>query len=88
MGIGVNSGEAIAGNIGSPERMEYTVIGDTVNVAARLTAKAAAGEILLGESTWRLVQSQVPAESLPPMPLKGKREPVPVYRVCRPSPSQ
>lgn len=86
MGIGVNSGEAIAGNIGSPERMEYTVIGDTVNVAARLTAKAAAGEILLGESTWRLVQSQVPSESLSPMTLKGKREPVPVYRVCGPSP--
>ncbi len=80
MGIGINSGEAIAGNIGSPERMEYTVIGDTVNVAARLTAKAAAGEILLGESTWRQVRSQVSAEPLAPMTLKGKREPVMVYR--------
>ena len=81
MGIGINSGEAIAGNIGSPERMEYTVIGDTVNVAARLTAKAGPGEILLGESTWLLVRDRVATGPLTPMQLKGKREPVSVYRV-------
>lgn len=81
MGIGINSGEAIAGNIGSTQYMEYTVIGDTVNVAARLTQQAGPGEILLGESTWQQVRSEVPAERLQPMPLKGKREPVAVYRV-------
>lgn len=81
MGIGVNSGEAIAGNIGSPQRMEYTVIGDTVNVAARLTAHAGPGEILLGESTWQQVQAVVAAEALPPLALKGKRAPPRVYRV-------
>ncbi len=81
MGIGVNSGEVIAGNIGSPERMEYTVIGDTVNVAARLTASAKPGEILVGESTFHQIEGQIPVEPLPPQPLKGKREPVPVFRV-------
>lgn len=81
MGIGINSGEAIAGNIGSLQRMEYTVIGDTVNVAARLTSVAGPGEILLGESTWQQVRGEVVAEPMTPLPLKGKREPVPVYRV-------
>ncbi len=83
MGIGVNSGEAIVGNIGSPEHMEYTVIGDTVNVAARLTSVAGPGEILLGDSTYQQVQSHIAAESLPPLQLKGKREPAKVYRVLR-----
>jgi len=83
MGIGVNSGEAIAGNIGSAQYMEYTVIGDTVNVAARLTQHAGPGEILLGEATWHQVESHVPAELLGALRLKGKREAVPVYRVSR-----
>ncbi len=83
MGIGVNSGEAIAGNVGSPERMEYTVIGDTVNVAARLTANAKPGEILLGDTTFQEIQGQIPTETLTPQPLKGKREPVKVYRVLQ-----
>jgi len=81
MGIGINSGDAIAGNIGSDQHMEYTVIGDTVNVAARLTSVAGAGEILLGETTWKCVQAEIDAESLPPLPLKGKREPAHVFRV-------
>lgn len=85
MGIGVNSGEAIAGNIGTDQYMEYTVIGDTVNVAARLTQHAGPGEILLGESTWRQIESQVPGELLGPLQLKGKREALPVYRVIRSS---
>jgi len=83
MGIGVNSGEVLAGNVGSPRRMEYTVIGDTINVAARLTASAGPGEILLGESTSQQISSQVATEPLPPLPLKGKREPARVYRVAR-----
>jgi class 3 adenylate cyclase len=54
LGIGVNSGDAIVGNIGSDKRMEYTVIGDVVNVAARLEAIAAPDEILVGEATQKL----------------------------------
>jgi adenylate cyclase len=85
MGIGINTGDVIAGNIGSQLHMEYTVIGDTVNVAARLTQHAGAGEILLGEQTFREIQGreQISAESLPPLTLKGKREPAIVYRVVR-----
>ncbi len=83
MGIGINSGDAIVGNIGSARHMEYTVIGDTVNVAARLTQHAGPGEILLGEGTWKQVERQISGQLLGPLHLKGKREALPVYRVVR-----
>ncbi|MBW2285766.1 MAG: adenylate/guanylate cyclase domain-containing protein, partial [Deltaproteobacteria bacterium] len=52
VGVGINSGETVAGNLGSDKRMEYTVIGDNVNVASRLTSLAKAGEILISERTY------------------------------------
>ncbi|MFO0612164.1 MAG: adenylate/guanylate cyclase domain-containing protein [Polyangiaceae bacterium] len=54
IGIGVNSGEAIVGNVGSNKRMEYTAIGDTVNIAARLESIARPNQVLVGEATHRL----------------------------------
>jgi adenylate cyclase len=87
LAIGINTGDAIVGNIGSDRRMEYTVIGDTVNVAARLQDKATAGQILVGEGTYvkaagelgdRLV-SKAPVE----MPVKGREKPLRVYEVVR-----
>lgn len=81
MGVGLNTGPVIAGNIGSKERMEYTVIGDSVNIAARLQGLAKPGEILISEATYKQVKGKVIASQLEPMTLKGKRIPVGVYRI-------
>jgi adenylate cyclase len=82
LGIGINSGQVVAGNIGGAMRTEYTCIGDAVNVAARLCALAGPGEILVGERTHELVQGgrEMAFEDLPPVRLKGKQQPVPLYR--------
>ncbi|HET7840508.1 MAG TPA: adenylate/guanylate cyclase domain-containing protein [Terriglobia bacterium] len=81
LGIGIVTGEVIQGSIGSAERMDFTVIGSHVNLCARLCAHAAPHEILLAESTYRLVQDLVAAERLEPLTVKGFSEPVPVYRM-------
>lgn len=81
VGIGINYGEVFAGNIGSHRRLEYTVIGDSVNIAARLCSRANAGDILVTESFRALVSEAREFEWLPEMALKGKLHAVPVYRV-------
>jgi class 3 adenylate cyclase len=73
--IGINTGEVVAG-LG-----ETLATGDAVNVAARLEQAAGAGEILIGAPTERLVRGAVQVEALEPLDLKGKREPVPAFRV-------
>ena len=81
IGIGLNFGDAFAGNIGSEKRLEFTVIGDTVNTASRLCGVAGPREILLSEPMRTALSDKPPLEERPPMELKGKSQPVPVYRV-------
>src|SRR5206468_6536889 len=75
---GVNTGEVVAGDVSTGQRL---VTGDTVNTAARLEQAAPATEVLIGESTYRLVKDAVEVEAVEPLSLKGKAEPVPAYRL-------
>jgi adenylate cyclase len=81
VGIGINYGEVFAGNIGSHRRLEYTVIGDAVNVANRLCAEAGPGEILVSEALCQVVKDHADYEYLPAMALRGRTRSVQVYRV-------
>jgi adenylate cyclase len=81
IGVGLNYGEAFAGNIGSERRLEFTVIGDTVNTASRLCGAAAPGEILLSDSFRQALHEAPRVTPCPPMSLKNKNAPVSVFRV-------
>jgi adenylate cyclase len=81
LGIGLSTGEAIVGHFGSVQRLEYTAIGEEVNVAARLEEVAPAGTILISPRTLEKVQDAVAVEPLGPRSLQGLAEPLPVYRV-------
>jgi len=80
-GIGINSGPAVIGNIGSQERMDYTAIGDTVNLAARLESNAKPGQILISQNTYERVKDQFVLTPLEPIKVKGKEQPVQIYQV-------
>ncbi len=71
----------MVGSLGDELESDFTAIGDTINVAARLEGLAAPGEILISESTARLVTGYVRVEAVGPLEVKGKGEPVPAYRV-------
>jgi len=80
VGIGVNTGYLIAGNLGSSRRMNYSVIGDTVNIAARLEGVAKAGEVIITESTRALLGNAFKVEARDAVKVKGKAEPIQIYR--------
>ena len=81
MGIGINTGEVFLGNIGSPERMEFTVIGDTVNTASRFSGLAKGRQILATRSTRERLDPGIVINQLPPAKVKGKAEEVEVFEI-------
>ncbi|MBN2361422.1 MAG: FHA domain-containing protein [Deltaproteobacteria bacterium] len=82
--IGVNTGPVVAGLIGSKMQMQYTALGDAVNVASRLEAAAEPGQILIGPRTMQLVAGKFLIQKRGPLALKGKAEPVEVFEVVAP----
>jgi adenylate cyclase len=86
LGIGINEGDVVAGNIGSSSYMSYTIIGDTVNIAARLCQRARAGEILFSSTLKRSLDAHgvdIGATALPPLQLRGRSHPIEIYCVPR-----
>lgn len=81
LGIGLHSGDAAIGNVGSERFMSYTVIGDTVNMAHRLQEEAPSGVVLISAATYALIAPHVVVTRLDPVRIKGKREPQIVYRL-------
>ena len=81
MGIGINTGSVIVGNIGSEIRAKYGIVGATVNIASRIESNTVGGEVLVGESTYRLVKESVTANSPHTVMMKGLKKPLVIYPV-------
>jgi adenylate cyclase len=82
IGVGIATGVAFVGNVGSAGVTDYTVLGDTVNIAARLQSAAAPGEILIFQETYRQVKNDFPHASRRELDLKGKSERVTAWEIA------
>ena len=83
LGIGISTGEAAAALLGSEERIEYTIVGDTVNMSQRLQQLASAGETVINDATMKELTLDVAAEALAPQLVKGRDTPVEAYKIGR-----
>ncbi len=83
VGIGMHTGHLVAGNLGSSRRMDYSVIGDTVNIAARLEGVAGAGEVIITEKTRDLIGDHFKLKELKPVKVKGVEKPLHIFNVMK-----
>jgi adenylate cyclase len=81
LGLGLSTGEAAAALLGSAERLEYTLVGDTVNMSQRLQQLAAPGETVMSENTFKALRTDVPATALDAQYVKGREAPVFAYKI-------
>ena len=79
--VGVNSGEVVSGSIGADTRMDYTVVGDTVNVASRLESNGKPGGVLISDTAYAPIKGEIEAQELDPIHVKNRTEPVKVYLI-------
>jgi adenylate cyclase len=80
-GLGIHTGPAVFGNIGSKSRMDYTAIGDTVNTTARLESNAKPGQIILSDAVYQVVKDRIKASSLGEIKVKGKEQGITIYEL-------
>jgi adenylate cyclase len=83
IGVGINYGEVVVGNIGTKERMDYTAIGDVVNTAQRVESAALAGQVLITKSALSRVEGKIAIRALEPVHVKGKALSVAIYEVLQ-----